>query len=181
MDQSLYHIQQHSFDISFFAADKARELQDQVSRLFYSDLTTQMEQLFDRLIPAELILKFDKLTINAGSIPYDQLDKDFIPAIIEALGAEIKTSLIAYGIPDSGTSTKNQLIKKADYMGAIEYYLTHGLLPWWITGMKLKSISDIILQSLTNDPSSLKTLLLRIGKYNTVQRRLARQFSMVIN
>lgn len=167
---SAYHIvQKQIFDISFPEEKKAFDLQSRISRLFYNDTTPVMTEVFERLIPEEVVLRLDQLSLDLGRIRDDRLERDFREKFRQALEKELTLALDAYARNETPGRNKSLI-------DLLEYFLTTGMLPWWATGELLASPAGVVERLVRGDPAGLKSLLLNTGQRDYVRRRLVYQF-----
>ena len=173
---SYYHIQRYLFDVTTNSEVNAKPLQNKLSRVFNQELSVQIEQLFDRVIPADLILQLPQLTIDVGIIPYDLLDNTLVPRIIDALEEQL-SELIALNMQAETVDVTMPSFPAimADLYGLLEYYLLFGLFPWWAKSFRFDSVDDVIEELINRDAPRFKALVLRVGLHAHVQKRLALQ------
>lgn len=179
---SHYLIQRHTFDLTFDEQSKATELQDKISRIFNEDLMRELHVLFNRLVPADLILQLDKLNIDAGIINYDDVDHLLVDHIIEALEAELRSAInLNEALDGSRAVTEGGAGRfKAGYIDMLEYYLNFGAFPWWGRGLEVKSATQLIEKLISEDAAGLKAMLMVTGRSVTVQKRIAMQFPVTV-
>jgi Contractile injection system tape measure protein len=167
-----YHIiQKQVFDIGFPVKEKAFELQNRFSRLFYNDATPVMEEVFGQLIPEGLVLRLDALSLDLGRIREDRLEKDFRERFKQALEKELELALREYA--RQAAPGKNKSLTDL-----LEYFLMTGSLPWWAAGELLVNPGVVIDRLIRDDPSGLKDSLLYAGQRDYVRKRLVFQFSV---
>lgn len=171
MSTSYHIIQKQVFDIGFSVKEKAFELQNRFSRLFYNDATPVMEEVFGQLIPEGLVLRLGTLSLDLGRIREDRLEKDFRERFKQALEKELELALLEY--TRQAAPGKNKSLTDL-----LEYFLMTGSLPWWAAGELLVNPGAVIDRLIRDDPSGLKDSLLYAGQRDYVRKRLVFQFSM---
>ncbi|MBN9382186.1 MAG: hypothetical protein J0H74_15565 [Chitinophagaceae bacterium] len=165
-----YHIvQKQIFDISFPEEKKAFDLQSRFSHLFHNDATPVMTEVFQRLIPEEVVLRLDQLSLDLGRIRDDRLEKDFRERFRQALEKELALALEDYARRETPGRNKSLL-------DLLNYFLTTGMLPWWAAGELLAGPVGVVERLVRDDPAGLKSLLLDTGQRDYVRRRLVYQF-----
>jgi hypothetical protein len=169
MPASYHIIQKQVFDICFPLEEKAYDLQNRFSRLFYNDATPVMTEVFDRMIPEELVLRLDHLTLDLGRIPGQRLEKDFRERFRQALEKELEWALSEYTRHEKPGRNKS-------LTDLLEYFLMTGTLPWWAAGELLVNPAGVIERLIRDDPSGLKNVLMAAGQRDYVRRRLVYQF-----
>jgi len=178
----MQHIIQHQlFDIAYTNAGRAYDLQSKVSDIFNSRLVTGMEELFDRLVPEDVVLSLDEVSIDIGNITYNRLDYDLADRILAELEREIKYRLLlGQGGAIEATDKQGQEQVKslqASYTDLLEYFLLTGTMPWWATGELMLDPLKVIEQLLTDDANGLKQLIVRVGQHGYVRQRIVNQFT----
>jgi len=169
MPASYHIIQKQTFDICFPLEEKAYDLQNRFSRLFYNDATPVMTEVFDRMIPEELVLRLDHLTLDLGRIPSQRLEKDFRERFRQALEKELEWALSEYARHEKPGRNKS-------LTDLLEYFLMTGTLPWWAAGELLVNPAGVIERLIRDDPSGLKNVLISTGQRDYIRRRLVYQF-----
>lgn len=172
MSSDSHMIGQVSFDLGFFSAEKNHELQETVSRLFYHEISRQIDLLFSETIAGDEILQIKQLSLDLGEISYSDLEKELPERIMAALKEKIA------GLkhqPSKEAGNYKLLDSKSYKLNAIEHYL--------LTGNLLRKGTDIhsgiesyLTELLTEDPSLLIKLLKKIGKKERARMRIAWQF-----
>ncbi|QJD96211.1 hypothetical protein HH214_10200 [Mucilaginibacter robiniae] len=172
---SYYSIGRQMFDVNFSQQSQAHQLQDKLSKVFNQQLTHAITSLFDRLIAEDIILQIDQLVIDAGRVDYNDIEKDLTSNIIAALERELTIFLNdQQNTPLRLLPSRNNRVT-GNYISVIEYFLLYGTLPWWSRGLKIQPVEDILIYLYQAKAADLKALLLQIGRYDTVQKRMAMQ------
>ncbi|MCJ8208332.1 contractile injection system tape measure protein [Mucilaginibacter sp. RS28] len=174
-----YHIQRYLFDVTTTGSEsEARLLQGQLSNIFNQQVVSRLEALFDRVIPEDVALHINELTIDAGVIPPQLLDTQLVERIIEELEQQLLLLLEENHQQLPGGTTNSPTGQfAADKFGLLTYYLLYGLFPWWAKGFAISSVNKLIEELIHSDEQRLKRIILSIGSRQNVQQRLAWQFS----
>ncbi|HMD00148.1 MAG TPA: contractile injection system tape measure protein, partial [Ferruginibacter sp.] len=69
MDQS-FLIQKKIFEVEAGSAQHVHELQNKISHLVNYKLMNRLEDYFDDVIPANLLLKMDQLVLDIGDVSW---------------------------------------------------------------------------------------------------------------
>ncbi|WP_448699240.1 contractile injection system tape measure protein [Mucilaginibacter sp. AW1-3] len=171
-------IQQQMFDVGFPSADKSYQLQSKISDIFHNQLSDAMEQLFSRLVPANVVLSMGDVSIDAGNIVYDQLEFELTDRILAELEREIKgrLALLPSGNADENPQSDIKTLE-GSYASLLEYFLLSGTIPWWASGEVLTDPVKVMEHLLTHDTERLKQLIINVGQHSYVRQRLVQQFT----
>lgn len=169
MSRTDHIIQRHIFDISFPVREKAYELQSRFSRLFDREAIPVMGEVFDELIPENLLLRLDTLTLDLGPIRHDRLEKDFPDRLRQALLKELQR-VLQQRTPGEWQARAKTL------MDLMEYFLLTGSLPWWAAGALLSDPVAVADRLTGEDPQGMRRLLSVVGQREEVRRRLVHQY-----
>lgn len=177
MQDQKFTIQNLLFDIGFSSREKTHELQNRISRLFTNSLSSSIENFFNETIPAEVIVKFDVLTLDLGTVEYNNLENEIADKLVEAIRKAFPHSL------KSGASTGQTLTtysiepSRAGYLELLEYFLLTGFFPWWATTNAVVQLQKHLLELLDDRADELRQILLSTGQKEYVRKRLVYQFS----
>jgi hypothetical protein len=172
-------IQYQMFDVEFSNAGKSYDLQNKISDIFNNQLTSGMEQLFNRLAPADTTLTLNEINIDVGSIPYDMLEYELTDKVLAELEKEIRYRLFMGQNTSSETQSEGQEVKsvKVSYSNLLEYFLLTGTMPWWATGELMVDPAKVMDYLLAEDAAALTQLIIKTGQQGYVRQRLVQQFS----
>jgi hypothetical protein len=178
MDKHPHIIGRQIFDIDFSSKENSGVLQDKISSIFNNFLIDEMNQLFDRILPSNRIIKVDTLQINLGDISFDHLDTELPNRLIQKIEEELRLILLH----DNSVSTNDseELIHGSipvQYLQLLEYFLLKGTYPWWVSEKEGPTISVVLEFLLLNASLKLKELILRIGRDYNARKRLVYQFT----
>jgi hypothetical protein len=178
MDKHPHIIGRQIFDIDFSSKEKSGALQDKISSICNNFLLNEMNQLFDRILPSNRIIKVDILQINLGDINYDLLDTELPNRLIQKIEEELRLILLHdNSVP---TNDSEELIHGSipvRYLQLFEYFLLKGTYPWWVSVTEGPTISAVLEFLLLNASLKLKELIMRIGQDYNARKRLVYQFT----
>ncbi len=178
MSDQHHIIQKQAFDISFASREKAFTLQGRISSLFHAQLEQVIEHIFDRLIPADTVVKFDALQVDIGRIHLDRLEEEFAEKLGIALEKELGDRLRQAGNTGNISDENTRFSAfKAGYLDLLEYFLITGGLPWWAAGENMTDPAKALELVLKENAGAFKRLLKRAGQSAYVRRRIVYQFS----
>jgi hypothetical protein len=176
LENQHYTIKEQVFDIQFGDRSKVHELQNRISRFANDRLIASMNSCFNKLIPGQIHLKIESLTLDIGDVELDSLEERLEQKIIAELELKISQQL-AFLKKDiagiSGNGVDVSLIQGVS--GLLEYFLLTGLLPWWVQDNR-QDIDTFFQDFLSRDPEAARSMIRRIGQYESVRKRLIFQF-----
>ena len=178
MDNHPHIIGRQIFDVDFSSTEKSDVLQDKISLIFNNRLMEEMNQLFDRILPSNRIIKVDTLIIDVGEIGFEFLDTELPNRIIQKIEEELRLILLhdnAAAVTHSEDIFQDDI--KGNYLQLLEFFLQKGSFPWWVTSTEGLTISEVLEFLLLHSSLRLKELVMRLGKDYNVRKRLVYQFS----
>lgn len=178
MDDQNHIIQKQVFDIQFMSDQKPFELQNRVSNLFYSRIEKIMLIVLDQMIPEGLLYRFNLIELDLGVLPYDRMEELLPLRLQEALEKELKDKrpLPAYYAGTNEDSQKRPVPDQA-CLELLSHFLLSGNLPWWASGPLMTDPEKTIGFLFEKDAGGIKQLLLKLGAFSYVRKRMAWQFS----
>jgi hypothetical protein len=175
---SRHHVVQYQmFDVDFANPAKSYELQNKISNIFHNELTQSMDELFTRLIPENIVITLDELTIDLGSIAYDGLENNLANLVLIELEKELLYRLRLQTANTENEGPAGQFkTYEASCVGLLEYFLMTGTLPWWATGDFMTDPLKVMEHILVKDAAGLKHIITKAGQNAYVRQRLVNQF-----
>ncbi len=169
-------IEEQHFELRFSNELDAFEQQETLEVFVKQRLLPIVDSVFDEVSGPEQLMRIDSITLDLGSVPYD----DYEAETERRLREQLKNELLAYKlqIKEEPTSLVSSVSPQDSELELLEYFLNTGCLPW--SG---GSGADIDLERQLQDllekqPQALKTLLKAAGKREIGVRRLVKQFSI---
>ena len=178
MDKHPHIIGRQIFDIDFSSEDASYVLQDKISTIFKNRLMDEINNLFDRIIPSNRIIKLDTLNIDIGNFAFDLLETELPNKLIQKLEQELMLILLhdnAVQLADSDDIF--QADKKVSYLQLLEFFLLKGSYPWWVSVTDGPALNEVLEFLFSNSSLKLKELIMRTGRNSYVRKRLLYQFS----
>ncbi len=172
-------IGQQIFDIEYAHDKPVHELQDKISFLFHNEVVPGMKNYFEASIPAEFVFKIDSLTIDIGTLSYDQLDKLLPFRIQQELEKAIADHLYRYNhfIPFANGRGLQVLEKSARDLETLEFFLEFGAFPWWIRNFSVNDMGNRVVSLAGSKKERLFNLLMQKAQFENVRKRMAFQFN----
>ena len=124
MDNHPHIIGRQIFDVDFSSTEKSDVLQDKISLIFNNRLMEEMNQLFDRILPSNRIIKVDTLIIDVGEIGFEFLDTELPNRIIQKIEEELRLILLhdnATAVTHSEDIFQDDI--KGNYLQLLEFFL----------------------------------------------------------
>lgn len=181
MDRNKHHIEKVFFEIDTNSLKVANSLKNNINMLINNELLVFIEQeLSDFLFDENQVLQIEKLGISVENIHFqnDSIDS-------YSLKEEIKKQLLqklesARNNSNSsiinGAGTDQILSQTEKESNTLIYYLTNGVMPWWVSKNDTAVFNDQNLDSFINS-ETFKTQFQNIIDKSIVQKRLINQFS----
>ena len=169
-------IHKQIFNIGVATEERAHKTGETIKDAYVRKVLPDLDQVFSALSPENQIYRFDRIEIDLGIMPVENLDSELPDRIIHLIKEAI-TERIEHTSFHPPESRNVQVIPvSTSLFDAFIYYLEHGLLPWWFTerdATPTRIFGDI--------PDSLQedqiNKLKRVLKQEKTSKRLARQFS----
>ncbi|HEX5555524.1 MAG TPA: contractile injection system tape measure protein, partial [Chitinophagaceae bacterium] len=124
-------IQKQVFDIHFTSEQKAFELQNRISGLFYSRLEGVIGGVLDQVTGEHTLVRFDTLEVDVGTVPYDRLEDLLADQLKDALEKALAERLGAGYRPGPAHEDAGVTTVKTSRIELLAHFLSTGTLPWW--------------------------------------------------
>ncbi len=167
MEERPHIIRTQQVELGIEQESRSASLQDQASRLCHEKLPALFEEVMRECIPEKLRITLNTLVLDLGTIPADRFETEFP----ERAKEELRKQLLRLKKETRYDQHKTYL------QDALEHFLLHGTLPWWISDPGDNFAEETLLGLLASAPDELIRLIRRIGRKTQVRKRLARQFS----
>lgn len=175
MSPARHHIYQAVFDIDFYSKEKNHELQDKISRLFNRQVVDAIDKLFSEYDPGDHTIRLERLTLDTGPLPFEQVESELPARIIQALRHELDRLDIK--VNGSHTSSSYKVISTAAAgLQSMEHYLRTGTFLWQDHNV-YNNPEDLFAELLRTRPADLLKLLKKLGRNEHIRRRITYQFS----
>lgn len=176
MSNQYFSINREIFDIGFTSKSGAYDLQSRISSLVNGTLTRQMELLLEKMIPEDLLYKFNTLTVDVGTVSLHNLETELPEKFMEAFAA-ILDEEIRNLRSGAGNSNFEILPAEHSFSDLLTYFLYTGHLPWWAVKNNLLTPLAALDEMLQRTPAQLKALIVKAGQLEYVRKRLVNQFT----
>ncbi len=161
--------------------DGARQISERLMEILESDLQDIMQEVFDRMVPADQALQLDTLVLDLQALDGDSLEVMLPYRFKEALEEAIRMELNRLGTSRRLSSTPEQsspIAYKA--LRLIEYFLNYSILPWWSkhlddswkTSSGGISIPEIWEQLIGKDRQALRQVVRHVSSIKAQERLL---------
>jgi Contractile injection system tape measure protein len=157
-------------EIEIDRLDDVWSFQAEISDILQQQGVPAMEQLFDRLVGSDRVIRLDRIVLDLPPIDRHFLADEFVRNLLAALNLALtdRESI-------DSTATKIQTRPGADGE-VLLYFLQYGRLPWWCPTTDWQTWLprwETVMQTGTDWQSPLRTLL---RTYPAAQQRLIDQF-----
>ncbi len=158
-------------DISFSSREEALRAQDEISRVYRHDLLPLINEIFDDLMEEGESIRIESLELDLGPIPAGELREELVKRIKKKLEDELLKKIqnarkvpsqedslleaIEYGLRDEVTMRSARLSDAELFI----YFIKTGRLPWWARKSKFKSLQELALKLIKDQPDVLRILL----------------------
>jgi hypothetical protein len=178
MSNHEFSIQSLVFDTTFFSKEDAYDLQNRISRLFSQRMSTTMQEVFDKTIPKDLLVKADTLTLELGNVSYENFENEVSSKLQTVLLDYFsRFSFADYKLHNSTPADLSVVPLSKSYFDLLENFLLTGAFPWWAATGGLAELEKNIAPLFDTDPNNLRQLVASAGRLEQVRRRLGYQFS----
>jgi hypothetical protein len=165
-------IRTQSIQIDLDREDEARHVLQTASTLWRRRLAPDADALFSAWCPVDSHVRFERLTLELGTIPTSRFEEEFPSRFRAALEKELRRRLRPLRGEDSELATPHSGRRSA--LELLEHVLVRGTLPWWTTHESDFDPSAALIAALEEQPTALVALLVRIGRQRSVRYRLVR-------
>lgn len=163
-----YVIGRKVFELAFYDQQEAWSLQTRISYLVRDQLQQLFEQELRRADRSDLHCVLNRLELDLGDVPYDELEQEFPKrfslALREALPEQL--NLLLKGEEADGFVVAQQENK----LLLLEQFLSNGQLPWRAGASTTGGPTDWLVQLLRDDSQGLVRMLRRMNKPNHIRR-----------
>ncbi len=128
-----HQIRNQFIEVEFTGTETAGlEIQRMMPDLFYHKLLPALEKAFDHSFPPDLVLKIDRIEVNAGTIDFDRLASELADSVVKELMKDIWKG--EAGRVETTPGSIQGIIKPVSHrenmMEVFIYFLKTGCLPW---------------------------------------------------
>jgi hypothetical protein len=177
-----HQIKQQYIEVEFSGTEaEGLEIQRMLPDLYYHELLPAIEKAFDQSFPADLVLKIDRIEVNAGTLNLDKIGNHLTDAVVDELIKVINT-----GVNGDDASLLTNAWGNRKPMGFAEnladvliYFLRTGSLPWSFRLQEGTTLEDELLKVFGKGSGSeyLVTNIKEIGSNHDAVKRLVNQFT----
>lgn len=138
MSNAHYLIHRVNLDLQAPDLRTAKQLQDEAARIFYHWILPQLEDWLDRLVPKDLFIRLDTLTLDLDRLDISGFEEDFSGSLLRAFRDQVER-LVAEQIGASTSRQQTEQPKPAQISYSAEeriweaflFFLKTGRQPWW--------------------------------------------------
>lgn len=146
-------------------------VQQEVRDHFQTAVVPAMAEAFDRCVPADTVLRLDRLTLDVGRIPRAQLGELFASRVCQALEDEL---IVGHEPLASQSFGGTERLSHADRVLELWHYtLQHGRLPWWASPPDADKLESDVVEALGSRRSLPPATTQLLRSHDVALRRIA--------
>lgn len=130
---SRHQVQKQTFEIRLPRQEDARSLQDRLSTFGNHELPLILDEVFEQQTAGtESVWRIDRLEIDLGHLSEKALESQLSEGIRLKLAKALeKYRLSQESSGHKGSQSTDRLSLRQRTLESLQYYLKHGVLPWW--------------------------------------------------
>jgi len=183
MTSARYIIHRVNLDIEAPDEPTARRLQDEAARIFNHWIMPRLEELLERLVPGNKVLRIDRLDLDLDALDPAGFEQGFGEALFARLKERIE-DIVAAAAGDPGAATSETctvLTEEERLYHAFLHFLETGGLPWWserAAGMfEEEGVFSMLERRLQTQATETQRLAQLLAVKSNAAKRLLFQFS----
>lgn len=173
MAKFVHSVRKQSLSLEVASEQLAMQLQSRMGEINHQLLIPVIEQVLDELDIPGAYIRIPKLEINLGSLSWTELEKKAPQRLYREFRQALRQAIEK--IQASSSPTAGLVSEKRAGLDLLEYYLVHGVLPYWAPDRHSFSFTSWFLQSVAQDPAGLVRIIRRHGHQAYFIERLALQ------
>ncbi len=189
MSSQQHIVQKLTVEIGLSSQDIAFDLQTRITNEYKRLVLSSMSEVFDRLVDADEFLSIDKLEIDIGAIPVNELEYAFPGKIKVEVEEAVRRLLHEARTTPGGNAEVRMVTKEGDIItvqanlkdqsqslfDALFYFLEFGILPWSSDRKEKPGLNFLLSEAIKINPGLLRAGLKQLQHKPHVFRRLAMQ------
>lgn len=175
MPDPVHAIGTQIFDLEYRSDRSPEELQNRVSKLQSQGLESEMERLFNRLVPDSSMLRIKNLELDLGEIQEDDLERHFVSRVLEELEIVIRRRLAMHEEPADEFELDESPASESE-IGILMRFLETGALPWAVPHDRV-DLDGLIMLVASSRSRALSLRLRSTRNSRQVVFRLVHQFT----
>ncbi len=193
MNKQKHIINRQVLELTIPERGRAHSIQSKTSEIVKQKLHPALDSLFSKLVPADEIIRIDRMVIDLGTITENELESALVERAVKEIGENInklkfsgKISTEIKSVNGHSSDKIERFIatsKSDDLLDQFIYFLQFGRFPWWHKSSDNSAKSDsyslekIFTEVLKYDITILISSILPLFKNPAVIQRLVFQFS----
>ena len=164
-------IKKQILELELSSQAQSWEQQEALRQLYYDEILPAIEKVCDQYDRPGVVIRLDSLEIDTGVVKPADLDK--LPALVAGQLEEQLQQHIVKG-PDSKLGITQTT--EGSRLELLQYYLQHGVLPWYSAGLNGGNIKDLLTEVMRDNKTALFDWILpRLRRSNRLIKRIAWQ------
>jgi len=172
-DKIQHLINKQVFDVVYHDANKATQLQNRLSALSSSSLSTAITQVLDQFSSQQEFIAFEKVVLDLGRISEKNLESELVDKLTKKLTHFLTTNTSPHRNKEREKSALAQA--QLRHIELLSYFFTHGFFPWWAG--KEHTLSQIIAIAISKQEEQVISLIKQEAKTTFFIARVVIHFS----
>lgn len=177
MAQNIHIIGRQIIDLEIGGGQDAFRVQQDVSFALRNRVLPKLEELFDRLVGPERVIRIDQLEIDLGDIDPNSLERELEEKLMRYVERALNEHLFLASEPKSDEREWKEMTRAGGTIELWIYFLEHGYLPWYAAVSNHTQWEAEIIEALSAQPAIRNELMHRVIGRKRYLQRLVCQFS----
>lgn len=177
MAQNVHIIGRQIIDLEIGGGQDAFRVQQDVSFALRNRVLPKLEELFDRFVGPERVIRIDQLEIDLGDIDPNSLEHELEEKLMRYVERALNEHLILASEPKSAEQGWQEMTRTTGIIELWVYFLEQGYLPWYATIANHTKWESEIIEVLATQPAIVDELMSRVINMDHYLQRLVNQFS----
>ena len=157
------------FELEFPAVADGFALQQEIGRIVQEKLLPRIEALFDRFSNSDELIRIDRLELDLGRIPPEDLEETLIQTVLKQLEDQLEIAEI------SASTGVERLPVAESYFEQWLFFLEKGYRPRQAAGVPEAQLKQAVLEQLASETAAVERFRRLLRKEPAVLVRLTRQ------
>lgn len=177
MAQNVHIIGRQIIDLEIGGGQDAFRVQQDVSFVLRNRVLPKLEELFDRFVGPERVIRIDQLEIDLGDIDQNSLEHELEEKLMRYVERALNEHLVLTSEPKKDEQGWQEMTRTTGIIELWVYFLEHGYLPWYATVANHTKWESEIIEVLATQPAIVDELMSRVVNNDRYLQRLVNQFS----
>lgn len=150
----------------------ARQLQKEISELFWEKILPLLDQYLSEHSPGDITHRIDRLELNIGTVFRHNLEKDFIEKLTRQLEIYFQPQ------QSSGSNfkaEKEEVPAEKSHLETFSFFIENGNLPWWVDFKDKDPVKESLEFLIRKEESALRHLMYKWVRQPDALKRIVIQ------